>query len=123
MANINSSFNSNTKLVFKVIGIIFIVLLVISFGRTLFGTASFNEPLTFRAFLDVLSNSPVIDFTAKIQIPTIDISVSWLTWVEYLVNPSIQIINLLVWVVSQLFNFMYFLTYLLRGLVSYNLGF
>lgn len=106
-----------------IFGLIVMLLLAISFIRTAFGLGVATESLSFRALLEILQNAPVIDFASKIEIPVVNIGVDWLEWIELLINPSIRIINLLVWIVSQLFNFLSFVSYMLFELLGLNLGF
>ena len=107
----------------SVLGIVVMLLIAVSFIRVALGLGVATEPISFRALLEILQNSPVIDFASKIEIPLIDISTNWLEWIELLLNPSIRIINLLIWVASQLLNFLSFVSYMLFNLLGLNLGF
>ena len=117
--------SSSTKTSFNgvkfVLALALIVLLAVQFIRSIVMPTS--EPLTFSALLEILANSPVVDFTSTIRVQPVSTDIAWLGWLEAIINALVSVINLVIWVVSQLVNFLSFVGYMLYNLLGFSLGF
>lgn len=109
-----SNVNRSKGITGKVLLIIFMVLFIVSFGRTLF---HYSEPITTYTFLNILQNAPSITFRLPFSL-TIDNQWVILDGLREFINIFGSILEVVCWIGNMLIQVLEYIVYLLVNLLG-----